>query len=172
MTADPIARMTVGVVIERHKAASPWIDFVWRPLAVLPGVPEAAPWTPLEDVSGTRATFYAGAADISLHPKETSNYRDNLATGAPGLWVVMRATGGDPPYRIVVVTADPNEGEAYTESGDDLVESVPMPDPIRAQVEAFVAEHHVDRPFYKRERTRADLEVLAPRTPRPKGESR
>ena len=37
----------VGVVVERRKAASQWIDFLWRPVAVLPGEPEAKPWTVL-----------------------------------------------------------------------------------------------------------------------------
>jgi hypothetical protein len=42
---------------------------------------------------------------------------------------------------------------------------VPMPEPVREVVEAFVAEHHVERPFYKRKRDRADPEALARRAP-------
>jgi hypothetical protein len=45
--ASAQARMTVGVVVERRKARSPWIDFTWKPVAVLAGLPEAAPWTML-----------------------------------------------------------------------------------------------------------------------------
>ena len=80
----------------------------------------------------------------------------------------MRPTGVEPPYDIVAVTADPAEGEALTESGNDLVDVVPMPEPVRAVVEAFVAEHHVERPFYKRKRDRADPEALARRGPQRK----
>jgi hypothetical protein len=57
------------------------------------------------------------------------------------------------------VTADPAEGEAMTEAGDDLVDSVPMPDVIRDALEAFIAEHHVERPFFKRKRDRAGPEA-------------
>jgi hypothetical protein len=152
----------VGVVVERHKAKSPWVDFVWRPVAVLAGEPAAAPWTVLA-TTGDATTFYAGAAQIALHRTETTNYRDNLATGSPGLWVALRPTGSEPPYEVFAVTADPAEGEAFTEAGSDLVEQVAMPASIRAIVEAFVTEHHVERPFIKRKRDRADPEALARR---------
>ena len=153
-------RIAVGVVVERHAAQSHWIDYIWKPATVLAGSPEAAPWTVL--TSGPEcATFYAGPAEIELHRTETTNYRDNLASGAPVLWVALRSTGVEPPYDIVAVTADPAEGEALTEAGNDLVDVVPMPAPLREIIEAFVAEHHVERPFYKRKRDRADPEALA-----------
>lgn len=164
------ARIPVGVVAERRKAASQWIDFVWRPVAVLPGLPAAAPWTVLASGGGT-TTFYAGPAEIELHRSDTGNYRDNLASGSPAIWVALRPTEGEPPYQIVVVTADPSEGEAFTETGVDLVDAVPMPDMIREVVAAFVAEHHVERPFVKRKRDRADPEALARRAPPHEDES-
>jgi uncharacterized protein DUF3305 len=158
------ATIAVGVVVERRKAQSRWIDFTWKPAAVLAGLPEAQPWTMLSQ-DGEGATFYAGAADIALYRTETGNYRDNLAAASPMLWVALRPTGVEPPYEIFGVTADPSEGEAWTESGSDLVDVVPMPPPVRTAIEAFVAEHHVERPFYKRKRDRADPEALARRAP-------
>ena len=162
--AGALSSIAVGVVVERCKAQSPWIDFTWRPLSVLPGVPEARAWTILQE-EGDRTAFYAGPAEISLYRTETANYRDNLGSGAPRLWVALRSTGVEPPYEIFAVTADPAEGEALTESGNDLVDVVPMPEPIRLQIDGFVAEHHVERPFYKRKRDRADPEALARRGP-------
>jgi hypothetical protein len=158
----PLARIAVGVVVERRRATSPWIEQVWQPVAVLEGVPEAAPWTAIA-VEADRATFYAGSAEIELHRTETANYRDNLASGAPALWVVLRPTGAEPPFAVVAVTADPAEGEAFSASGADLVELVPMPEPVREFVAAFVAEHHIERPFHKRQRDRADPEALGRR---------
>jgi len=164
-------RIPVGVVVERRKAQSQWIDFVWKPVTVLAGLPDAAPWTVLSgDDDGT--TFYAGTAEIELYRTETTNYRDNLASGAPFLWVALRPTGVEPPYEIFAVTADPAEGESFTESGSDLVDVVPMPEPVREVVEAFVAEHHVERPFYKRKRDRADPEALVRRGPMQKDRDR
>lgn len=156
-----LVNIPVGVVVERRKAASPWIDFTWQPVAVLPGEPEAKPWSVL-NVAQDTTTFYAGPAQIEFHAAETGNYRDNLAAG-PLLWVVLRPTGGEPPYNVMRVTADPSEGEGFTAAGDDMVETVPMPEPIRTALEAFVAEHHVERPFFKRQRDRADPEALGRR---------
>jgi hypothetical protein len=146
-----LVSIPVGVVVERQKATSPWLDFVWRPVSVLSGIPAAAPWTVL-GAAGDTTTFFAGTAAIALYRTETANYIANLNSGAPLLWVALRATDGEPPYELLTVTADPAEGEALTEAGNDLIECVPMPPDIRHTVEAFVAEHHVDRPFFKRQR--------------------
>ena len=162
--ASALACIPVGVVVERRKAASPWIDVVWRPVSVLAGAPEAAPWTMLE-AKDDRASFYAGAAEIALYRTETAHYRDNLSSGRPSLWVSLRPTGVEPPFEIVAVTADPAEGESFTQAGDDLVEAVPMPPAVHAIVQAFVAEHHVERPFVKRKRERADPQALARNAP-------
>jgi hypothetical protein len=153
--ARPQASIPVGVVVERRKATSPWLDTVWRPLMVLSGLPDAAPWTALS-VAGDTATIYVGAAEIELHRTEADSYRSNLASAAPSVWVALRRTGAEPPYALFAVTADPAEGESFTQAGDDLVEAVPMPAAVRRIVEAFVAEHHVEQPIHRRQRDRAD----------------
>ena len=161
---DPQVRIPIGVVIERRRAKSPWVDFIWRPVAVLPGVPDAAPWTPL-DGDADRMNFYAGAAALELHRSDTAAYRDNLETGTALLWVVLRPTGLEPPYEIAAVTADPGEGESFTEGETNLVESLPMPESVYAIITAFVAEHQVDRPFVKRQRHNASPEAMARAAP-------
>ena len=160
----PLTKISVGVVVERRKAESPWIDFTWRPVTALPGAPVVAPWTQLS-TDGDMVAFYAGAAEVALYRTETAHYRDNLASGSPSLWVALRPTDAEPPFDLVAVTADPAEGEGFTQNGDHLVEPVPMPEPVRAIVEAFVAEHHVEQPFVKRKRDRANPEALARRGP-------
>ncbi|HEY2534158.1 MAG TPA: DUF3305 domain-containing protein [Xanthobacteraceae bacterium] len=162
--AEPFARLPVGVVIERRKATSAWADFIWRPIAVLPGVPDAEPWTAL-DGDDERKNFYAGASAIELYRSATSGYRDNLASGAALLWIVLRPTDREPPFEVAAVTAEPSEGEAFSESAANLVDSVPMPESIQATIAEFVAAHHVEHPFVKRERTRTDPEAMARRTP-------
>jgi hypothetical protein len=157
-----LSRIPVGVIVERCKANSPWVDFIWRPVAVLGGLPDAAPWTKL-DVAAETVTFYAGPAEIELYRTETDNYRTNLASAAPSIWVALHATGGEPPYEIVAVTADPEEGEGLTEPGQGIVEAVPMPESLRGAIAAFVAEHHVEQVFEKRKRDRADPESMARR---------
>ncbi len=160
--AVPLKRIAVGVVVERRKSTSSWVDFLWQPVGVLPGQPDAAPWTVLS-TNSDRTTYYAGAAEIALYRTETAQYRDNLASGVPSLWVALRPTGSDPAFEILAVTADPAEGESFTQTGDDLVEAVAMPVAVRDVLEAFVAEHHVERPFGKRLRDRANPDALARR---------
>lgn len=160
----PLARIAVGVVVERRKSASPWTGVIWRPIAALAGLPDADPWTPLV-TEGDTSTFYAGAAEIELFRTETENYRSNLSSRAPSIWVALYATGGEPPYEIGTVTADPAEGEALTEPGQGIVEAVAMPDSVRDAVASFISEHHVERVFEKRKRDRANPEALARRGP-------
>lgn len=154
MRSTALECIAVGVVVERRKAKSAWTDFLWRPVSVLSGKPSAAPWTPLGE-EGEVALFYAGEAMIELHRTETANYRDNLGSEAPSVWVAMRPTASGPPYDLLAVTADPAEGEASTDAGSNLVEAVPMPADIAAIVARFVACHHVERPFVKRQRDQA-----------------
>jgi hypothetical protein len=151
LRSTALARIAVGVFVERRKARSMWVDCLWRPVTVLAGIPPLAPWTPLGTEAET-SLLYAGEAVIELHRTETTNYRDNLASGAPTLWVAMSPTASDPPYQLLAVTADPAEGEAFTDAGNNLVEAVPMPPDIAEIIGKFVAEHHVDRPFIKRQR--------------------
>ncbi|MGO8910307.1 MAG: DUF3305 domain-containing protein [Bradyrhizobium sp.] len=156
----PLLRIPVGVVVERRKADSPWIDFVWRGIGVLPDEPEMTPWTVLREQEGT-TLFYAGSATVDLYRSETERYRDNLGTRAPSVWIVLTPSEGAWPYAVSAVTADPAEGEAFTEAGANLVEAVPMPEVLHEAIENFIAEHHVETEFVKRERRRADPEALA-----------
>lgn len=159
-TVAPLLRITVGVIVERRKAASPWVDVIWRPVAVLAGLPAAAPWTPLAS-SDDAATFYAGAAEIELYRSEADNYRRNLESDTPSLWVALHATAGEPAYEVAAVTADPAEGEGLTEPGQAIVEAVAMPESVREAIAAFVAANPVEHGFEKRKRDRADPEALA-----------
>jgi hypothetical protein len=151
LRSTALAHIPVGVVVERRKAKSVWVDFLWRPVSVFVGSPSAAPWTPL-DADAAATLFFAGEAVIELHRTETTNYRDNLASGAPALWVALRPVVSERPYEILAVTADPAEGEAFTDAGSNLVEAVPMPPDVVEAIVQFIAEHHVERPFVKRRR--------------------
>jgi len=162
MKSTALAQIVVGVVVECRKARSPWLDFLWRPISVFVGTPSAVPWTRIGE-EGDATTYYAGATAIELHRTETTNYRQNLSSGMPALWVVLRpitANSTSPAFDILTVTADPSEGEALTDAGNDLVASVPMPAAIVGAIDGFIAEHHIERPFNKRQRDRA-----GPQTP-------
>lgn len=160
----PMLRIPIGVVIERRKAASHWIDFTWRPVGVLPDEPDMAPWTLLREETEAKS-FYAGSATVDLYRSETARYRENLMTGTPGIWVALSPSEGEHPYTIAAVTADPAEGEAFSETAAYLVEQVPMPEAIRETVALFVDEHYVGEAFVKRKQQPADPEALAQHRP-------
>jgi hypothetical protein len=156
--------MAVGVIVERRVLDNPWIDHVWMPVAVLAGAPAAAPWTVLH-VSDDLTRFYAGAFELELFGSDTGMYRDNLRSGRPSLWIALRSTNAPPGVALHLVTANPFEGESLTEAGTDIIEAVPMPIELQQWLAAFVEAHHVERPFIKRQRDRADINAMARRGP-------
>jgi len=160
----PLKTVAVGIVVERSKSAVPWTDFLWQPVTALAGAPDTPAWTKLSD-DGERAAFFVGVAEIELYRSEAGNYRENLLVEKPLLWVALRPTEADPPYRLAGVTADPAEGESWAGLGHDLVDTVAMPAPVEIAVADFVAEHYVEQAFSKRERDRANPEALARRAP-------
>lgn len=160
--AVPLVRIPIGVVVERRKADSPWIDFVWRGVGVLPDEPDLQPWTVLREQDDV-TLYYAGSAVIELYRSETARYRENFANDVPSIWIVLSPSESAWPFTVAAVTADPAEGEAFSEAGANLVEAVPMPEVLRESIENFVAEHHVEREFVKRKQRRADPEALARR---------
>ena len=160
VASTALVSIGVAVVVERRKAKSQWLDFVWRPVAVLAGIPAAEPWTALR-ASEELTLFYAGEAAIELFRTETANYRSNLNSGSPLLWVALRREPSGRAYKLLAVTADPAEGEALSDAGNDLVEAVSMPPVIAEAIGDFISRHHIERPFVKRQRDPApsDAEV-------------
>ena len=154
MSEPAILRIPVGVLVERHRAHSPWLDAIYRPVSILSGVPATAPWTTI-DSNEVTTTLYAGAAVIELFRTDTAQYQANLASGKASLWVVLRPAETEIPFTLLLVTADPSEGEALTGAGNDLVEPVPMPPSISAMVAGFIAQYPPTGSFYKRERDRS-----------------
>ncbi|TWA63767.1 uncharacterized protein DUF3305 [Azospirillum brasilense] len=157
-------RRGVGITVERQRIDNPWVDARWRVTGALPALPDRAPWTVLAE-DGERTGYYAGAAEIVLHPGETENYVENLKGGHPMLYVILRRCAEEPGLRLLAVTVDPGEVDAHSDAGDDLIEAIPLPPDLAAWMSDFVVRHHTERPFYKRQRDRPDPEALARRAP-------
>src|SRR3981081_155600 len=115
--------------------------------------PATAQWTVLS-TEADATIYYAGSASIDLFSSDTANYRDNLAAGAPLIWVALRRQDGGPELELTKVTADPTEGEAMFESGCDVIGTVPMPPAVASWIAVFVDEFHVEQVFHKRQRDR------------------
>ncbi len=115
-------------------------------------------------------TFFMGAVDLTFFSNETAHYRDNLASGQPKIWVVLRPDGMG-SVSLFAASADPYEGEAFNENVGDIVEALPMPGDIAEELAAFIAEHHIEQVFEKRKRKAYDPDALAhrPRVERERG---
>ena len=79
----PQATIAVGVIVERVKAQSQWIDFLWRPTAVLPGSPTPRPGASSPTRASARRSMPA-LPRSDLHRTDTAHYRTNLDVGRAG----------------------------------------------------------------------------------------
>jgi hypothetical protein len=143
----------LGVVIAHEKVDHPWQEYAWRPVGVFLNAQPVTEWRELRRGPGF-VHFHAATLPLELHRKETLGYKANLAEPSPAIYVVLRekADGGPQPVAVHLVTASPHEAEAYTISGEEIIGTVAMPEPLRELIEAFIAEHHVEEPFVKRQR--------------------
>lgn len=153
MAAQAVETLALGVVVERRDIEDRWRRHDWRAVSVLPGAPSGARWRLLRR-DGPLCVFHAATLTLELYQKETEGYRVNLANTPPVIYVVLRAgeEHGEEDVEPFLLTACPFEAESYAESGDEIVEGVPMPPAVRALVQDFVARHHADEPFKKRKR--------------------
>lgn len=152
----------VTVLVDRLVIDSPWATHRWQPALVLPGAAETPAWTVLAEGDGyTR--FHAGTDSLALYPRETETYKYNIESEKPAVYVILRRTEAEPGVALLKATVCPGEAHALNDSGDDIVEPVPMPREIFDWVSAYVAENHQEQEIFKRKRDRADPEALGHR---------
>jgi hypothetical protein len=100
--------------------------------------------------------YLAGSTDLTAHPAETAALKDNLEASSPAVYVVLRRSAADPGWFLLLATVDPTEAHCHADCGDDLVEALPMPAPVRLWLDRFVARHHVEPVRIKRDRDRSE----------------
>ncbi|MCG8447576.1 MAG: DUF3305 domain-containing protein [Hyphomicrobiales bacterium] len=150
----------LGVVVEKTRIDHPWQEWRWQACGVLVDPPETAGWRELVKTENG-ARFHAANLPLILHRKETESYLQNLVTGHPKVFVVMRENDDpddDAPFEISVITVSAYEAQDYTDTGEEIVEAVSMPDKVRELLEAFIGVHHVEEEFKKRKRDRINVE--------------
>lgn len=143
--------LPLGIVIRRTPGVTRWAKHAWKAVAVMPGA-GPADWRELRR-EGDVVEFHAATVTLELHGAETEAYVHGLGAAEPSVYVVMRKEGtAEFPLRVLLVTASPYEAQDYTDSGEDIVERVPMPAGLLAFVGAFVEEFHEEEVFVKRKR--------------------
>ncbi len=149
--------MPVGIVIRRTPSSSRWVDWHWKTSALLPGAAPAH-WRVLRS-EGETVEYHAATLPLELHRSETEAYRMALSSDPPTAYVILTPDDeaeGEFAHRLRLVTASPFEAQDCLDSGEELVEPVPMPAGLVAWIQEFVEAHHVDEPFRKRRRDEVD----------------
>ncbi len=153
---QPTASIPMGVVIRKAPGVTRWAAWSWQVVAVVPGA-GPADWKEMRR-DGETVDYHAATLTMDLWRAETEAYVEGLRARVPSVFVVLRQAGSAKkdgfPYKVHVVTASPYEAQDYQDSGEEVVERVPMPEGLAAFVQAFVDEHHREEPFVKRKRGR------------------
>jgi len=151
--------MPLGIVIRRVPGVTRWATHVWKAVAVLPGAGNAE-WKELRR-DNEIIEYHAATLPLELFRTDTEAYLHGLSAKVPSIYVVMRESDSDSehPLDVVLATASPYEAQDYADTGEELVEKVPMPAGLIAWVRDYIEQHHEDEVFVKRRRnkTRVDF---------------
>ncbi len=160
MQPDKQVLLPIGVVVRKTPGVTRWARWCWRAVAVLPGA-GAAEWRELRR-EGEAVEYHAATVQLDLHHTQTDAYLEALRAQVPSVYVILRpraAGTDDMPYEVTLVTASPFEAQDYCDTGEEIVEKVPMPEGLIALIRDFVAAHHADETFRKRKRDRVNIEI-------------
>ena len=158
-------RMSLGVVLERRPSCNQWTDHDWRVDSVLPGASQITDWIEIargSDKISDWVKFHAATLPLEIFSKETEGYKYNLTLDQPSVFVVLRNSDyeeqGEYAHEVFpfLVTVCPYEAQDYLDSGEEIVESVPMPLPVVAWLNEYIEQHYVEEPFKKRKRKEFD----------------
>ncbi len=150
---ERLATIPIGVVVRRTPGVTRWARWSWRAVAVLPGAAPAE-WRELRR-EGEAVEYHAATVELELHRALTEGYRISLAMTPPKVHVVLHpqpAADDGFPWRVHGVTASAHEALDRHESGEEMLEPVPMPPGLEAWIRAFCDRHHKEEPFLKRRR--------------------
>ncbi|MFC6687856.1 DUF3305 domain-containing protein [Jhaorihella thermophila] len=144
--------MPLGVVIRKAPGATRWAAWSWRAVAILPGAGPAE-WAELRR-EGDVVEYHAATLPLTLWADETEAYLVNLNDRIPSVYLVLREEGDDDrPLVPVLVTASPYEGQDYADTGEEIVEKIPMTPGLIAWVRDFAQAYHQEEVFVKRSRS-------------------
>ncbi len=150
--------MPVGVVLRKAPGVTRWVPWSWTATAILPGAADAS-WRELRR-EGDVVEYHAATLPLELHGADTEAYLHGLMAEVPSIYVVMRQNDAGPmPFDVLLVTASPYEAQDYTDSGEEIVEKVPMSIGLSAWVQDFVDAFHQEEVFVKRKRDKKRVDL-------------
>ncbi|ROQ44228.1 uncharacterized protein DUF3305 [Marinobacter sp. 3-2] len=145
--------LRVGAVVRRSPGVTRWVKEIWKPVAVIPGAPDAF-WKELvreEDV----VDYHASTVTMELFRADVEGYLVSLNMAVPSVWIIMDkdVTSQSPSGWVVsTITASAHEALDALDSGESIVEAVPIPESMAAWIKEFIDMHYIEEPFKKRRR--------------------
>jgi len=156
-----LVTLPLGIVIRKSPGVTRWSRWVWQAVAVLPGAADAD-WRELRR-EGEVVEYHAATVPLELWRASTEDYLTGLSARVPSIAVVMRQTS-DPDaaqeIEVLLATASPYEAQDYMDSGEEIVELVPMPEGLAAIIRDFVDQHHHHQKFIKRKRDKKRVDLV------------
>lgn len=150
--------LRVGAVVRRSPGVTRWAKHIWKPVAVIPGAPEAF-WKELVR-EGDVVDYHAGTVTMGLFRADVEAYLVSLNMTVPSVWIVMdRDESRESPsgWFVSAITASAYEAQDALDSGESIVEPVPIPESMAAWIKEFVDMHYIEEPFKKRRRKELDV---------------
>ncbi|SFL01760.1 DUF3305 domain-containing protein [Shimia haliotis] len=158
MRQAPVS-LPLGIVVRRTPSVSRWAPWAYKAVSVIPGA-GAADWQVLRE-DGDVIEYHAATVPLELWHTDTEAYLAGLSARVPSIGVVMRDDDESAhPYEILLATASPYECQDYADSGEELLELVPMPEGLVALIRDFVEEHHEEEVFVKRRRDKKRIDEV------------
>ncbi len=128
-------------------------------------MPGAAPesWRELRR-DGDVVEYHAATVDLELWRTDTEAYLTGLSTRIPAIYVVLREAtdpNAEHDVEVLLATASPYEAQDYADTGEEIVEQVPMPEGLIAWIYAFIDLHHeAGEAFVKRKRDKKRVDQV------------
>lgn len=151
----------VGAVVRRSPGVTRWAQAIWKPVAVIPGAPDAF-WKELVR-EGEVVDYHAGTVAMELFRADVEGYLVSLNMTVPSVWVVMDPDQSDRSpsgWVVTTVTASAHEALDALDSGESIVEAVPIPESLAAWIKEFIDLHYIAEPFKKRRRDKVDVDGI------------
>ncbi|SMX50534.1 hypothetical protein MAA8898_04837 [Maliponia aquimaris] len=151
--------LPLGVVLRRAPGVTRWARWVWTASGVLPGAGPAE-WREMRR-EGEVTEYHAATLSLDLYGSDTEAYLHELCSQTPSVYVVLRKTDAeDIPLEVLTVTVSPYDAQDYADSGEEMIEKVPMPPALLAWVAEFVEEFHEEEVFIKRKRDKLRVDLV------------
>lgn len=145
--------LQVGAVVRRTPGVTRWAQDIWKPVAVIPGAPKAF-WKELVR-EGEVIDYHAGTVVMELFRADVEGYLVSLNMEVPSVWIIMDRdeTNQSPSdWFVSAITASAYEALDSLDSGESIVEAVPIPETLAGWIKEFVDMHYIEEPFKKRRR--------------------